>query len=58
MTPDDPMWDDLFHGCSFAAFVSEARTARGWPDSKAVKRKAYAMYEAELERKNAVKSGG
>jgi hypothetical protein len=49
----DSIMDDLFHGCAFAAFVDEARLVRGWPDSEAVRRRAYAYYESALaERHN------
>jgi hypothetical protein len=49
---DEPMWSDLFIGCSFLAMTELAREVQGWPDSEAVKQRAYAMYEAELKRKN------
>ena len=44
----DPIWDDIFHGCAFEAFVRIAREQQGWPDSEAVKKLAYSLYEAEL----------
>ena len=44
----DPIWDELFHGVIWAAFVQVARETQGWPDSEAVRRRAYAMYEAEF----------
>jgi hypothetical protein len=50
MTIDDPMWSELFIGCSFLAFVQFAPETQGWPDSKAVKARVYSMYEAELAR--------
>lgn len=49
--PDDTL-DSLFHGCAFSAFVEEARKAGGWPDSRAVKRRAYELYEEELAKRN------
>jgi hypothetical protein len=52
MTTDDPMWSELFIGCSFWAFVQVARETQGWPPSEAVKQRAYSMYEAEMKNKN------
>ena len=49
---DDSIMDDLFHGCAFAAFVDEARLIQGWPDSEAVRRRAYHYYESALAEKN------
>ena len=49
---DDPMWDDLFHGAAFEAFVTVAREKQGWPESEAVKKLAYRLYEEELAEKN------
>ncbi len=42
---------DTFHSCALAAFVEVAKECGDWPDSKAVKRRAYAIYEAELAEK-------
>jgi hypothetical protein len=44
----DPMWDDLFHACAFAAFVAEARAVGTWPDSETTKRRANRLYEEQL----------
>ena len=44
----DPIWDDLWHGVAFEAFVRIACEQQGWPDSDAVKKLAYSLYEAEL----------
>lgn len=44
--------DDLFACCALVAFVEEAEACQGWPDGKAVKWRAYQLYEAELARKN------
>ena len=47
-TPDDEMWDDLFHGCAWAAFVDQATEERGPPDPELTRRRAYRYYEEEL----------
>jgi hypothetical protein len=44
----DPITGDPFHCAALTAFVEEARRVQGWPDSKAVKAKAYRLYEEEL----------
>ena len=44
--------DDPFHSIALAAFVEVAREAGTWPDSEAVRRRAYELYEAELASKN------
>jgi hypothetical protein len=46
---------DLFHCCALTAFVAEARSAGGWPDAERTRRRAYALYEAELRIQNAGK---
>jgi hypothetical protein len=46
---------DLFHCCALTAFVAEARSAGGWPDSERTRQRAYALYEAELRIQNACK---
>ena len=48
----DPILDNLFHACAFAAFMELSFLHGGWPDSKAVKERAYQLYEEELARKN------
>jgi hypothetical protein len=52
MTTNDSFWDDVFHGCAWAAFIDEARRQRGAPDSESVRRRAFAYYEEELAIKN------
>ncbi|MDY3551444.1 hypothetical protein R5W24_000520 [Gemmata sp. JC717] len=47
----DEFLNDLFLGCAFAAFVELATLNGGTPDSEAVRRRAYAMYEEELARR-------
>ncbi len=49
----DEILDDVFHGVAFAAFVEQARLAQTWPDSEAVKRHAYRLYEATVAERNA-----
>ena len=51
--PTDPIWDDLFLGCALAAYVAEARAARGVPDPEATRRRAYRLYEEQLARDRA-----
>lgn len=53
MTEEPDIWDDLFHGCAFTAFLEEAQAQRGWPSSEATRRRAYALYEDALAEKNA-----
>lgn len=53
MTPDDPMWDCLFHGSAWRAFSELAAACSGIPDSEAVRRLAYKYFEESLREKNA-----
>jgi len=48
--PDDDITQDLFHCCALIAYVEEARTQGGNPDSEATRRRAYALYEQELQK--------
>lgn len=41
----DPIWDDPFHACAFAAFITQAREEQGWPDPEKTRQKAYKLYE-------------
>lgn len=43
--------DDQFHAIAFAAYVTEARACGGQPDSEAVRRRAYDIYEEEAIRR-------
>jgi hypothetical protein len=52
MTADD-VWDDLFHGVAFAAFVDQSIAERGPPDCEATRRRAFQYYEDALREKNA-----
>ena len=45
MTSDDPIWDELFHWCAFAAFIEEAHAAQGWPDPEKTRQLAYKVFE-------------
>jgi hypothetical protein len=49
---DDELWDDLFHGCAFAAFVELALEHRTWPTPEAARRLAYQHYESALAAKH------
>jgi hypothetical protein len=52
MTSARDIWDDLFHGCAWAAYFDEALATQGRPDSEATRRRAFQYYEEELARKN------
>jgi hypothetical protein len=49
----DDIRDDVFHSCALLAFVEVATECGGWPDSEAVKKRAYRYYEEALREKNA-----
>ena len=46
-------WLENFHGAALMAYVEIAREQGSPPESEAVRRRAYAIYEAELAKKNA-----
>lgn len=48
--------DDLFHSCALVAFVEVARECGGWPDSEAVKQRAYQHHERELAEQSVARS--
>jgi len=48
----DDILDDLFHACSLAAYLQQARIQQGWPDSETTRRLAYAYFEEALKTKN------
>jgi hypothetical protein len=53
MTADQDIWDDLFHGTAWEAFVEVWRlTGQFPPDSEATRRLAYRLYEEALAEKN------
>jgi hypothetical protein len=50
---DDEILDDLFHGCAFEAWLRTAEATGRWPpDSKSVRRLAYALFESTLRAKH------
>lgn len=49
---DSDIFDDLFHGCAFQAYLDEARETHGWPDCEATRRRAYRYYEEALAERN------
>ena len=53
---DDNIWDDMFHGCAFAAFIDQAIEERAPPDMEATRRRAFAYYEQALATKNAART--
>lgn len=52
---DDAIFDDLFHGCAWLAFITLLHEQGAAPDSETTRRRAYALYEEELRRVNANK---
>jgi hypothetical protein len=55
--PDDEIWDDIFHGCAFQAYLEQAAIEQGPPDSEGTRRRAYRLYEEALAEKNRAKAG-
>jgi len=53
MTAVGDIWDDLFHGCAWSAYLDQAAADQGWPDSEATRRLAFRYYEEVLAEKNA-----
>ncbi len=52
----DEVWDSLFHGCAWAAYIDQAAEENRFPpDSEATRRRCYRYYEEELARKNSRK---
>lgn len=49
---DPEIFDDLFQGCAFDAFVEEARLAKGTPCPTKTRTRAYRYYEEALAVKN------
>lgn len=43
----DPIWDEPFHACAFAAFIEQARAQQDWPDPEKTRRRAYELYERQ-----------
>lgn len=53
MNLDDTLFDDLFHGCAFAAFVEQAALQGGSPCPEKTRRLAYQFYEEALAERQA-----
>lgn len=49
---NDSIFDDLFLGCAFAAYVELAIRCGGVPDQDTTRQLAYRYYEAELAKRN------
>ena len=49
--PEDDLFDDLFHGCAFAAFVEQAIAEGGPPCPEKTRQLAYRFYEEALAEK-------
>ena len=58
MTSAEDIWDDLFHGCAWAAYIDQAHAERGRPDSEATRGRAFRYYEEELAKKDGPPSRG
>jgi hypothetical protein len=52
MSNGNDILGDLFHACSLAAYLEQARIQQGWPDTEATRRLACAYYEEALKTKN------
>ena len=46
------IFDDLFFGCAFAAYLEQAAIQQDWPDMEATRRLAYRYYEKALAARN------
>jgi hypothetical protein len=57
MTSTDDIWDDLFHGCAWAAYIDQAHAKPGRPDSETTRQRAFQYYEEELAKKNRPQDG-
>ncbi len=58
MTDADDIWDDLFHGCAWAAYIDQAHAEQGPPNSETTRRRAFRYYEDELAKKDGSPLGG
>jgi hypothetical protein len=57
MTLDPNIWDDPFHFAALRAYMEIwAQTRQFPPDSEAVRRRAYQLYEDALAEKNGASS--
>ena len=50
---DDDIFDSVFHGCAFAAYVEVAVASGGVPDEAATRRRAFQLYEEALAERHA-----
>ena len=50
---DDDIFDSVFHGCAFAAYVEVAVACGGVPDEAATRRRAFQLYEEALAERHA-----
>ena len=48
---NDNILDDAFHAIAMHAFIEQAREQQAWPDSELTRRRAYAMYEADKDKR-------
>lgn len=55
---DDAIFDDLFHGCAWLAFIELLYQQGRPPDSESTRCRAYELYEQELRRRSTADSGG
>ena len=56
ITLDPEIFDDLFHGCAWAAFLEQAALQQGTPCPEQTRRRAYQLYEEALTEKAAGRS--
>lgn len=55
MSLDDDIFDDLFHGCAFAAYVEIALLTGKPPEEETTRCLAFQLYEEALAERNARK---
>ena len=48
---EPPVWEQLFHQAALLAYCEVGAECGGVPESEAVRRRAYAIYEAELAKR-------
>lgn len=53
MPLDDDLWDDLFHGCAWHAYLEIVhRTGKFPPDPEQTRRRACELFEQQLKAKS------
>ncbi len=52
MTAAHDIWDDLFHGVAFAAFIEQAIIEQAPPNPEATRQRAFRYYEQALAEKH------